>query len=266
MASNRGFTLVEIVIACALATVVVLLAATAMLFLGKTSSYVTRTAETEELIRTVDARLTEYLASAINVEWTPSAIGNIDTGAGKIRSARTSFSRTVQRPEALAIFLREVGRPSSANPNGDIQASAIYFRQPTPRLPGELSFATSSAATGAVILSSDNVLDRFQQIVGVFFEPVGYNESGIQPVRTVRATITFRKFLDSDQSLWRWCPAAFMATRAECRTTAPFKDISHIVQVAVVNNRVATSRIDRSGPIEESLFGNLYFFKPSIGN
>ncbi len=260
--NNKGFTLVETIIAGSLIIVVVMIAVSAMLLFGRTASFVKHSAETDENVRTVDAALNDYLAKAINVVWTGAQIGNPNNGAGQFRIFSSELRTGNPPPVAIAVFIREMGRAVQGAPQSMLRASGIYFREPTAKNPGVLSFSTSLEASGAVNVSSANALDRFDQIVDFRLEPSGYPVGAGESVRVVKATVVFRKFLDQDRNTWRWCPSSRIATVKACQSTASFKDVTLITHIPLVNNMVTTDRYDFvGGRVSETLFGSLYYFK-----
>src|SRR5690606_16215036 len=99
-------------------------------------------------------------------------------------------------PVALGVFLHEMGRPYLEQVQGNIEASAIYFREPTRTTPGELLFARSRQGSGIVTLSSENFFERIKDLVEVEVSPGGVAAEAGEAARVVQIRLVFRRYTD----------------------------------------------------------------------
>lgn len=261
--SQEGFTIVETLIAVLLCAGVLIIAGSVLHAVGKTSMFVSYSADEEANARSLEYILPIYMEQAINVDWTSSSINNIGSSRGELRIFKSSLSLTPQAPETIGVFLREAGRPNMAVPSSDLRGTAIYFRNPTATTEGELIISASRSGTGAVVLSSENPSHVFNSIVELEVSPGGFPSNSGDVVRVAKVRIVYRKFLSTEKNLWRWCPTADIA-KSDCDVGARYKDIEHVFDIPFVNNTITTQFTNSSGnKRKETLFGDLYFFKLS---
>lgn len=257
--------MIELIVAVAIATLVSLMVLPGIHYITKAQIYLKESAELEETNKELSNIIPLYIGHAVNVDWTSSAINNIDGGRGRMRIFNSSMTASVAPPVAVGVYLREVGDPGASNARGDIRATALYFRNPSPTTPGELLISTSGFGVGTTTLSSDQSAHRFENIVEFSLRPGG-NSTINEPVRVVEARIVIRKFSLNNQGGDFWCPQFNIDNGSPgCggANLRNFRDIVHTLYLPVVNNAIdTTDYINTAGDLrKETLYGNLYFFK-----
>lgn len=260
--NNKGFTLVELMIAGGIGVIVILGASMMLLQFSKANWYTHYTSEEWSNIQLASFILPKYIGQGLNVDWEGPTIGNIGGGRGKIRLFTSGFNSSgiAARPVTIGAFLREAGNPTPSNTGSDIRATGIYFITPTITTPGEILISSSDQGFGNTTISSSNPRHRLDSIVEMQITPAGFPSVSGDPVRAVRLRIVFRRFLDPDQNRWQYCPEAEIPNFAACQTTARFVDETLLLDIPLVNNSIPTDF-----GTQETLYGNLYFFKSAGG-
>lgn len=258
--------MIELVMAIAIATLVSLMVLLGMHFITKAQLFIKDSAELEKAPKELSFMLPLYLGQAVNVDWTGGNINNINNGRGRIRRFTSAMTATRRPPVAIGVYLREAGNPSAVNARGDLRATGMYFRSPTPTTPGELIISSSGYGVGVARLSSDQPVQRFDNIVELRLRPGGLNTPNGRPVRVVEVSVVIRKFTLNTQAAEFWCPQANINARSPgCRerNIRNFRDISHTLYIPLVNNAIETTDfINAAGDLRrETLYGNIYFFK-----
>jgi prepilin-type N-terminal cleavage/methylation domain-containing protein len=262
--NDKGFTLIELLISTAIMGFLAVVASIGVLQIVKFNVHVTKSVELQETSRSLATALPFYLGQGLDMDWTNSPINNIGNGRGRLLTFSSSLemSSTAQAIP-IGVFLREAGNPGNGTNLGEINATAMYFKNPTPTTSGELIFSSSSASSGAHTLSANNPRARFNNIVEFEITPGGYTSQINTPVRVARVRVVYRKFTAGNANDMRFCPG--MITNGACRSETQFKDLERIYFITLPNNSLTTSDYISStgGPRTESLYGDMYFFRPS---
>ena len=258
--------MIELVMAIAIATLISLMVLPGMHYITKAQLYLKDSAELEKVPKELSYMLPIYIGQAVNVDWTSANIGNINGGRGRIRKFTSTMTANRAAPIAVGVYLREAGSPNALNARGDIRATGLYFRNPSPTTPGELLVSSSGFGVGATTLSSDQPIQRFDNIVEFSLMPGGQDTPNGQPIRVVEARVVIRKFTLNTLGGEYWCPQANInAGTAGCGAgnIRNFRDIVHILYIPLVNNAIETTDyINAAGDLRrETLYGNIYFFK-----
>lgn len=262
LAQSQGYTLIELIIALSLSAVLALVASSALIAIGGAGAYGRRSAELEASSRFMDEVLRRYIGSAVHVDWTSGNIGNIASGRGLIKKFRSGFSLSAAAPfEAIGLFIREAGSAGSSFNRGDLRATALYFKNPSPTTSGELKIVTSPHGMGAARLSPSQAQIEFDSIVELELSPGVYNVASGDAVRIMNVRVVTRKFTSEERGDWRWCPSDRINRQASCRTKAPFRDIEKNFKLVMYNNAIETTLSNSDGsPHRETLLGNIYFY------
>lgn len=256
LGNNRGLTLIELIVASTMGTLLILGCASMLLEFTKAHWYSHYSAEESARVQRASFTMNRYLGNAINVDWTTGAINNIGGNRGQIRIFDSGFYAAGGAPPVttVGVFLREAGYPSSTNPGSDIRATALYFINPTETQGGRLFISSTPAGFGNVTLASNQYDVMFENLVEFHMNPSGFASGNGDPVRVVKLEMTFRRFRDSRQADWRFCPVAQMA-RPNCNTRSKYVDEKVSLDVALVNNAIPTDF-----GTNETLYGNVYFY------
>lgn len=260
--SSKGFTLIEIMMVSAVASIIALMGVSALLLMGKMGSFVQHSADTEENSRLLASVLPSYLGQALEIDWSNNTIGDIGSGRGQLRLFKSGVNISKPAPTPIGVFLRETGRPSGGFQKSDLRATGFYFRNPTPTTPGELIIASSPQGTGDIVLTPDQPIQSFDSIVQLTLEPTDSFKASEPAVRSVKMSVVFRKFISESKREWRWCPAEYIATYPQCKTMASYRDIHRVFHIPLKNNALPTDLIRVDGTkIKETLYGQLYFYR-----
>ena len=262
--NSKGFTLIELMISTAIMGFLAVVASIGVLQIVKWNVHTAKSVELQENSRSLATALPFYLGQGLDVDWTNSPITNIGAGRGRLLSFRSSLEPSSSAQAIpIGVFLREAGNPGNGTNLGELSATAMYFKNPTPTTSGELIFSSSSPNSGSHTLSANNPRARFSNIVEFEITPGGFASQINTPVRVARLRIVFRKFTAGNPEDMRFCPG--MITNAACRLETQFKDIERIYLISLPNNSLTTSDYISStaGPRTETLYGDMYFFRPS---
>ncbi len=277
--SQRGFTLIELIISMSMMTFLMLGGAYSLMKLFETSTVANEQISLKTDVSMLERLLPQYLGMAVNTRWTSNPIGNIaaDQKGEILLDYDSGFDVATPQTVAIALFLRETGSPNIGNTFGNLKGTAFYFREPTVQTPGELLISTTGTAPGSSsTLSSGTAAFTFSNIVKLELTSTTPAVNNVA-VRVVQIDITVRKFLSGNRNFW--CPddqldvPACALVQGDSRTRSNYKDIDKVFYITLVNNNIIDDDMravgfDASGTnlqedilVEESIYGSLYFFK-----
>lgn len=261
---RNGYTLIELVIAMSLSAVLALVSAAVLISLSRVGQLSEQTGEEKVSARILQKTLSRYLSGALNTDWTNSVIDNVDSGRGKLRIFRSGLNATssASQFQVVGLFLREEGFPSLSQPSGDVRATAMYFKNPKPKEPGELRIVTSPSGHGAATLAPSQAQFRIENILEFEVSPGGYRSVSGDAARIVRVRYVYRRFSSLNKKDWRWCPQDKISKITACQTKEGFKDIEKIFQVTLFNNALETTI--GGGAYKENILGDIYFFNVKV--
>lgn len=236
-----------------------------MSYVQNASFYANHSADIESEVRSISTTLPAFMGQAVNVDWTSSSISNISGSRGLLRKFSSTLTSVQTNPITIGVFLRETGRPSAANSRSDLRATALYFRRPSVNTPGELLISSSAQGYGNATLNSADPVLSFGSIVDFQISPAGQQTANGSAVRVAKIELTVRKYWSGNRGDWRWCPASRLKSITACQTKANFKDSQYVLSIPFYNNSITTNfNNSLGGKRQESLFGDLYFFRPLI--
>lgn len=262
--NERGFSLVEGMIATMLLGGTTLLASMLLLSLmrQKNEIHTNVDAETALLMGVYNLQKTLSLATKLEV-----VAGSLDganrlAGEGAIRDyVMDSMNGNPEKIDTVAIFLREVGG-HQATPRSDLIPTGIFYSRPGPKKSGVV-FITQNTSGALQPSLSDAFFDKV-----VEFSITNFYYAGVAPNRRISSAelfFTIRRFLTDDVAKWNFCPKKDIQNNVTgCATTnsATFNDVSFKIRVSFSNQILADSdprNANANSPFERT-FGSLYLF------
>lgn len=287
-ASERGFTLLELVVGLALAGVALLAAATFMTTLYGRYIHIMNRASAVESQLNAAFNLRQVLGLAVNVDMTQpypgkgsieglavtSPIGPLTSSGGLVVGA--SFDHIgdcgASNVSTVGAFLREAGGQGTAGSpiTSNLVATGIYYMCPTATTSGVIFMdfgANPKNALTTVTTSPSYGKVYFDRVVQ--FDIVNASQGTSGPLTSVEISITVRSFFGTPQpSQMNWCPSADIAngtagcTQAILKSPnmAAFTDFAESFQVTLGNQILGIDPSNTTTTSYQRVLGNTHFF------
>lgn len=244
--NENGITLIELMMALMIGSVVMVTAMGIMLNASGTSS---------TFVQSLDAEIDELAAiNALQLVFGQAyelkSAGNSDlntfvssNGTGRVRTYDSDPEFNLSpATRTLAVFWRDRQNSSLTSPSAlisDLKATGVYFQKPTPTTWGVLyiNLGTSpNLAPSRQDLMFEG-LTRFQILsVSTYDDP---DSTPPMPVTSLEVALTFRRFIgDVDISKRQYCPKASIAM---CPGIGAFRDVTKTYKLLTKNNTLAFS-------------------------
>jgi type II secretory pathway pseudopilin PulG len=242
--SERGITLVELMIVVFTAGMLCVMAMGTLLNISGTSSTFSANldAEIEELQAANTAQLVFSQATELNYFGNASLNNYTDfvTGQGQIRDYDSDAVFGSFPPvETLAIFMRDSAASSLTAPStvsSNLRPTAVYFQKPTPTTWGVLYFSLGDQPILAPVRAGAfyEGLIRVRILNVTTYTPSTITIPPKVPVTSFDLELTFRRFIgDVPNEARMFCPASALAA---CPQLGAHKDVSRIFKLTIRNN------------------------------
>ncbi len=264
--SQKGYSLVEIMIASAIGTVLILIVSgVAVIGFSQMNSLRDRLAAEENLNR-IELVLRSTLGQAVDVRSADITYGSPFDVMGWDGGLRANFNwNTIAAAgsdwNTIGHFYRETGGTASsgANGNGTLLPTALFYRRPSATTSGVLFY--HMGGNGVVNLTpsyAEGFVDRLSLI-----EMTKNNNDAYGRVVSVRFRVAVR-YHDFSSTSRIWCPSAdIAAATAGCVSSARYRDLEKEFTILLRDNLLkASGTAGMTGTLsEERTMGFLYFFR-----
>jgi prepilin-type N-terminal cleavage/methylation domain-containing protein len=268
--SQQGFSLLELLLAVVLVSVLLYGIGTLMTMASTQSESLTNRIQSEAEINEISFYLKHVLSMGVNVEYIPGADLNNTSGSGTYENTGWvrgdyDFASTFNPATAsssidtIGFFLRDNLQSdyTGAAPAPAIRylPTGIYFQRPTPRTYGVLYIDLGQPQSGGLVAISPTPDDLwFGSIVDFKATeaesiPFDVNNPDINQITSVRrrlSSVTFkvtvREYLPkgNDARAYTWCPPTSMAA-AQCQTASSYRDVERVIRIVFRNNVIGFS-------------------------
>lgn len=277
----NGFSLVELLVAAATATIVIAISATILTLGSQSYKSMNNKLNIEEDAFLAELTLRTYLSGALNVtasaandtDVNPADMNTFSDNVGKIRRfSMNNFSPASGGGiETIAFFLREnlssghnAAQVAAMNANAGLRypMTGIFIQKPIPNKYGVIYIKSKSDFSGPFKPDGDSL--KIQRVVDFEVmemaslrysnrtnDPIDNDLENKQMVSSILLKVVFRHYLPNAGTRQQtWCPPRFM-NLPECRTELPYVDTEKTFQVSLRNNileRTMTQKIDPTDP------------------
>lgn len=267
--NQKGFSLVEIMIATAIGLVLVLIV-TGIAVVGFTqmNSLRDRLAAEENLNR-VELLLRSTIGQAVDVRsadvvyGSPFSVSNWDGGLRAAFNWNTMAAAGADW-NTVGHFYREGGgtMASGVYGNGDLFPTAIFYRRPSATTSGVLFFHMGAAGAAKVTNLTPSYSEPYVDRISLLQMDKNNNDAygRVTSVR-FRVAVRYHEFGHTDRV---WCPVAdIQAATGGCVNQARYRDLEKEFTILVRNNLLKAAGVTgMTGNLaEERSMGFLYFFK-----
>lgn len=267
--SERGVTLVELMIAVFTAGILLVMGMGVLLNISGTSNNFSLNLDNEIQEMQAMNALQLMFGQATEVKYRTSSLNSYSSasGVGALRAFDSNDIFTASEPVAtLAVFMRDQQnsrQTSISTLSSNLIATGLYFQPPTSTTWGVMYLATGS--------STDLKPNRSQlfyeglvrmRILNVStFTPDGVSPNVGDPVTSFDVELTFRRFLgDVKPEARLFCPEASISS---CVGIGAYKDVSRVQKINLRNNILTrspntpdTSSVDYGG----RMYDLIHFF------
>ncbi|MES3038281.1 MAG: prepilin-type N-terminal cleavage/methylation domain-containing protein [Bdellovibrionota bacterium] len=271
--NNAGFSLVELMVAVAILSVIVLMNMQIVEEISNTQVALMKKIQSEENVMQGVSSIKRNLSMAVNLIHVAGPInGNaLLNNRGQIATYNLAAWAPTLGPGAIDVisaFIRENKASDGVTALNALPAetpadrlirfpiSAIFFQRPTLDKYGVLYIDVQATPVAGVITPKDSaekipyIVDfEIMEVFSTQFEPVGYAMDADLSGRFMAMSATIRivqrnYFGTTFNTVYRWCPPAFMGLPA-CATDTPYKDTEKIFTVGIRNNVLGRSKTRR---------------------
>lgn len=271
--SERGVTLVELMIVVLISGVVLVMAMGVMLNASGTSSSFTQGLDTEIDELAAASALQTVFSQAIELKLhsltSPDLNSFVSTnGTGRIREFDSDLIFSVPYPTTytVAAFWRDRTNSTLAGTStlsSQLTPTAIYFQRPTLTTWGVL-YINQGVGPSLVPTRSDLMfegLTRFRIFNISTYSATGGPAVANQPVTAFDLELTFRRFLgDVKPDRKTFCPESAIATVPGCSNVGAHRDVKRVFRVLARNNELTLS--PSNGAVGARVYDLLHFFGP----
>ncbi len=278
---NSGFTLMELLIGGAIATVTML---ACLFFINQTfKSYVAVSNSSDNIIETLNgsAILKNRLSSAINIDY--DGVVPLLPAASNLKGFVRQFDLAGWIPVSgngvtvtiMTGFLDQLKSNATAIPAAVLDVNrflpfSLFFQQPTTDKYGVI-YLTIGTPT-SVLLSPAQAQFQLDQIVDFSLKEV--KSIGV-PGRVSQFAIEFtrRSYKSVNDTRFKWCPPSFMSSMG-CEDPAPYFETTEFINVRLRNNvlgRSTTQKQNIAGTVPpmyegvpERIQTGVYYLSPVI--
>lgn len=263
---NSGYTLVEILVASAIFSIISLVAFFIAASFYKNVIELKENIEAEKSLVSAMYNVQKYIGLATRIRQVPGPLNGAVLAANDgqiVNYNMVSMNGQPGQIDTVALFQRENGGYQTP-PASLLVPTGIFYARPSPTTSGVIFIASNPA--GALTPSYSGLF--FERVVefglrNFFFVT---NSAGVSNLTSVEVHITVRRFLNERIDRWLFCPAKDITDGvAGCAFSdkAPYKDISLTTRIAITNQITAASDGRSSDPAlapYERTFGNIYLF------
>lgn len=263
MRNNHGYTMTEVLVASFILAITISVASFLAGSFYENYQAIIQNVDTEESLLGATFGIQRNLSLVVDIEEAASSLNNTvqTAGIGKIAAFDgSSMGSTPGQIETIAIFLRENGGHQTP-PRSDYIQTGIFYARPTPTTSGVIFI--DSAKTGSLSPKYSGLY--FDKVVEFSVGNFQYSTGPTPRLTSIEVSITVRRFLTEDVSLWTFCPKIDITNSvAGCTgaNTVLFKDVNLKTRVTFSNQIINTSdprNYLNTAPYERT-FGNLYLF------
>ncbi len=258
--NNKGATLVELLIALTVSSIVILGIYSLMLIQLSSALSIRNHINTEISLMRLDLELRKTLQQAMNVTLSTTDLDsfNMTTGEGRIRefsSNEAVLSPPFPRIKTIAVFNREVGADDA-----QILPTGIFYAEPTQNTSGVLFIDPGGHrnSSGTVTKDSDGVVEPDY---GDYFidNIVAFEVKRIQHVDNRPISVEFNvvlRYFGSQKSPRNFCSMEQIESSI-CPSMADFYDIKRAFSVTLRNNAYGYT----IGNYKSRLHGLIHFYR-----
>ena len=271
--SEKGLSLVELMIAVGLGGFVTVMALSALVSMSNQSSNLQHTMSSDIEEQRATSVVTAMLAQAIEIKDAGNTTLNnfvSPDGTGRIRQYDSNaFWGDPIQTQTLAVFWREAGNSVDSSPAAvasQFLATGIFFQRPTQTTYGVLYINTGANPASLAPSRSDLMFEGLTRVR--VMNITTYQDDPLAPIPLAPVTgfdleLTFRHFLGGQGDRLEdrtYCPDA-LAAASVCLSPRAHKDVTSIYHITVRNTVLYRSL---SGSRAARLFDQLHFFAPRI--
>ncbi len=272
MQNNNGFTLVEIMVAALLVSVMTL-ATSSVLISNQTNfnNFENNQLAINELNR-LSYYVNKYFSQAVNINYevnngidfyfrldNPNAnprIGHVgkviiynstefNNGAVRALTTNPANSGSASNIELMALSLMENSKSALNVTDSEFAAIGMYFQRPTPQTYGQIIIQKDINFPSARRLLSPGINDDtqsaliFERLVEAHVLKV-YPEDVVDEEDITAMDLKFvaRSFIDGNSDNWHWCPTSFMSTTSTVCPAITVNDKELFITVTFRNNLI----------------------------
>ncbi len=268
MKSNRGFTLIEVMIGLGILSIVTLVSVTFFKLISDQYLEVRERLQAEAAGARAENLLRNYFAHATNIDFTTGVVPAALASTTGVIADLVNYDQIADMAgdwATIAVFWRETQTIQGVgNTSSRPRETAIWYRRPTLTKKGVL-FIDGGSVPGSNVAMTPTWDDQF--IEGLTFLRIVKNSAGGGYDQTASIDVTLKiRYHPSHGSGFNWCPELDITANASgCGAIqAVHKDLERSFRIILGDNLVhptlAAFTQNSSGINEERTFGNLYFF------